>query len=499
MWLGLAGLALLVVRLICAARMELIPQEAYYWVYSQHPDLGYFDHPPMVAWMVWIGTALLGKGEMAVRLCPVLLWLGSWWLQWLTARLWFGERAGWWTVVLFNFAPVFFAPSFFAMTEAPLIFFWMVTLHAITKAVQTQRTGWWLWAGVGVGCAMLSKYTAGILGASLMLWLLLSPRLRFWLLRPQPWLALAISVAVFSPVIIWNAQHQWASFLYHPSRTSEMQPHVLYHSLRFWLIQAGLCTPWLFALMAAAAVVAVRRGWFMRRENWSFAAAFSLPLLLFFAVESITVSVRPNWTVPAFLSLLPAAAAFWTERLGDPSEPVRRRWRLAGWIGGAASILAMIAQLIWLGWGFPRIPYGEAGGWRQLAREVSAAQAGLAQTTGQKPFVLDVDRYFIAAEMGFYTGQADECINDYALGSMGVGYRFWTDLRTLQGRPAIAVLTRPRRKDLALLASRFQRVGPPKPVEVSTHQHTIRTFYLVDCHGYSAQPVTKPLPPPAAP
>lgn len=70
-WLTIAGLLLL--RFAVAPFVVLIPEEAYYWMYSQYPALGYLDHPPMVAWLILAGTTLLGDVELGVRLGTLLL------------------------------------------------------------------------------------------------------------------------------------------------------------------------------------------------------------------------------------------------------------------------------------------------------------------------------------------------------------------------------------------------------------------------------------------
>src|SRR5207249_9824652 len=91
-WLVTAVVGLTGARLWLAGQTELLPEEAYYWTYAKHPALGYFDHPPMVAWIIAAGTWLLGDTERGVRLVNTLLWVGSCVTLFRTARQWFGER-----------------------------------------------------------------------------------------------------------------------------------------------------------------------------------------------------------------------------------------------------------------------------------------------------------------------------------------------------------------------------------------------------------------------
>ena len=79
-------------RLWCSGKMELLPEEAYYWTYAQHPALSYYDHPPMVAWTIQLGTALFGDNELGVRMATIILAMGGTILIFLISRIWFGRH-----------------------------------------------------------------------------------------------------------------------------------------------------------------------------------------------------------------------------------------------------------------------------------------------------------------------------------------------------------------------------------------------------------------------
>jgi len=100
-----------------------------------------------------------------------------------------------------------------------------------------------------------------------------------------------------------------------------------------------------------------------------------------------------------------------------------------------------------------------------------------------------MDKYNIAAELGFYLHAPDECVNMYATGATGtqaLGYRYWTDLRKLEGRPAVAVLPKPTADLMKQLRLHFERVDEPRHVKVSMHKGLNREVYLVTCIGYRA-------------
>jgi dolichol-phosphate mannosyltransferase len=477
-----AGMTLL--RFLLCGVIELIPEEAYYWTYSKHLALGYFDHPPMIAWTVAIGTTLFGDTALGVRFMTFVLWVGSAGLLFLIGQMWFSRRVGLMATLLYTILPIYVGAGLIVTPDASLLFFWLATLYLISKALHSGRGGYWLLAGVTFGGALLCKYYTLLIAPSLLWFLLLSPKHRHWLRRPEPWLALPIALAVFSPVIIWNAQHEWASFLFQSTRTAGQQSKALRNMLLFWLVQLAVLTPLLFALLGGAAVRGIRRGWLQHDDRWNFVASFSWPLFFLFAAASLKTQIHVNWTAPAFLSLTLGAADIALNGLGGAKA---KWWRVGAWVTGAMCALAILFGHTSLAWGFPQaFAYTHAGGWQAVAQQVDAARAKLRDETGQEPFVVGMEKYNIAAEMGFYLHAPDQCVNIYATGGQGLGYRYWTDLRKFEGRPAIAILPDPDLRLIDQLRRHFERVGEPQHVEVSKPGGLHRDVYLVTCGGYHA-------------
>ena len=216
---------LLLLRFVSAATINLSPQEAYYWNYSIHPDLSYLDHPPMVAWVIRAGTLLLGKSEIGVRIGGLLLVVVSTWLINALGRLWFSRRAGLWAALLFQVIPLYFIYGMIITPDVPLICFWLLTIYLVSIAVLKDRPYAWYCAGAALGFAMLSKYTALFLVPSVLLFLIADRAHRKWLLRKEPYLAFFLSLVIFSPVILWNYQHQWASFAFQLGRRLLVEDH----------------------------------------------------------------------------------------------------------------------------------------------------------------------------------------------------------------------------------------------------------------------------------
>lgn len=170
--IGLIGYTVLL-RLTYLGAVDLLPEEAYYWNYAQHPALGYLDHPPMVAWLISIGTALAGDTEFGIRLGTFLCWFVTAGFCFGLARNQFGKAVGLVAVMLAALLPFFFLFGFFTTPDGPLTACWAGALFFLERAMLAHRR--WAWWGLGIcmGLGMLSKYTMALLGPATLAFLLL--------------------------------------------------------------------------------------------------------------------------------------------------------------------------------------------------------------------------------------------------------------------------------------------------------------------------------------
>lgn len=151
--LALAVLGYVVLlRFVFLGTLNLMPEEAYYWNYAQHLDIGYLDHPPMVAWMIWLGTKLAGNTEFAVRVGASLSWLVAAFFCFQLTRNLYGKTAAFVAVMMFCTLPFFFATGLLMTPDAPLTAAWAGALYFLERALIGERREAWL----GVGCAWVS-------------------------------------------------------------------------------------------------------------------------------------------------------------------------------------------------------------------------------------------------------------------------------------------------------------------------------------------------------
>ncbi len=328
LWGLIAATGLL--RLAWAASLGPGTDEAYHYLFTVHRDWSYFDHPPMLAVVESAGLILSGgvASAFGLRLGFVALFAGSTWLMARLTSRFFGPWAGVCAALALNVAAYqTAAASTFALPDGPLLFFWLLTLDRLAAAFEEpDRLRLWAMVGLAWGGAMLSKYHAVFLPAGALLYILAEPSARRVLRKPGPYLAGAVGLVAFSPVIAWNASHGWASFAFQGSRAMS-RIHFRLDTLAEAIGgQAAYLFPWIWVSLM---IVLVRHGRHFARgasapERFLICQAVA-PLAAFTAVACLR-PVLPHWTLVGYLSLFPFLGRWWEDRYRR--DPVGMRWRL---------------------------------------------------------------------------------------------------------------------------------------------------------------------------
>src|ERR1700730_7818710 len=195
-------LALVALRLVAASWTPLTFDEAYYWIGSKHLAFGYYDHPPAVAYVIRAGTMIAGDTELGVRLVSILLALPMSWAAYRAATILFGgQRVAATATILLNVTLMAAVGTLIVTPDAPLLVASSFVLFYLAKVLETGRGAWWLAVGAAVGAALLSKYTSLLFGPAILIWLLVIPKERRWLISPWLYLGGLVALAIFSPVI----------------------------------------------------------------------------------------------------------------------------------------------------------------------------------------------------------------------------------------------------------------------------------------------------------
>ncbi len=371
---GIVGLVF--VRLCVAWAGPLSNDEAYYWMWSRNLAAGYYDHPPMVAVLIRLSTAVFGDTPFGVRALSVLLGLLASWAVWrATVALYASETLGAFAALYFNLTLFVAAGTVIVTPDAPLLIASAFVLLFLAKVFQTGRGIWWLGVGVAAGLALASKYTALFFGLGILIWLCWEPALRRWLLTPWPYLGGLVALAIFLPVLLWNADHDWISFLKQGARVGIRGEFTLRYLGEHFAAQFGMATPGVFVLglMGLAAMLYGQGG---PRPVRLLIGVLVWPLAIYFVWHSFHSRVEGNWTaplIPAF-AVAAAVAAHRIEWHGRPAQWAGLARRTAVPIGLG------VTALIYLQAVFGIVPVGVAdptarqlgAGWPALAARIDA-------------------------------------------------------------------------------------------------------------------------------
>ncbi len=434
-------LFILLLRLVYFGLAQLIPDEAYYWQYAQHMDLSFYDHPPMVAWLIWLGTSILGHNEFGVRIGALICGLISMgYLYALTQNL-YDKSTAMRAVLLLTILPLGFATGILMTPDAPLVAAWAATLYYMERALIANQKSAWLGMGIAFGLGMLSKYSLGLLGIAALVFVIIDPTARRWMLRPHPYLAALLAVILFSPVIIWNYENNWASFSFQSNRvladTYEFSVHKLIAHIMILLTPVGFLAA---ALAFFPAKIPTDQQLEQRRHL--FVQVFAgIPLFICFILSTFD-SPRFHWTAPIWLAIFPTIA--WmigqTDHLSAMAKRIQAAWRLT--IITCVFAYAFVLHYVVLG--IPGIPYQlltEHYFWREAAAEIKQIVQEVRSQTGEEPIVVGMSKWSVASALTFYTHNDAklEVRSRNMFGESGAMYEFWFPSEPPTQRPIIQV------------------------------------------------------------
>lgn len=483
--------------------------EAYHWEWSRHLAPGYYDHPGLTAYLIRCSTFLFGRStEFTVRLPALLcLSLASIVCYALARRMAreneagpsVAEAAGLCAGVLMLMVPVFAVFSVYISTDPPLLLFWPLSLYTGYVALTEGRRRQWVWFGVSLGFAMLSKFLAFFLFPAIGLFVLLSKPDRMWVRRPHGYVAAAIALLVFSPVLWWNATHGWATFVFNflsRHRAAAWNPAHMVTLLVAFLItlSPGILCYAVWAMREAFAEGLRRR----RRPALYLALSFSVPVA-YFCVRGLTRHIGAHWPAAGCTGLLVYLGVWWARTWGELGR-AKARLRVA-----ALVVCVLFTGLLhvgvlfplWLGsihWTYREMPrrvttelFREFFGWRELGRYVEAAHDEMLAgqgIDGRGVFVI-CNQYGLAASVAFYTPSQLQTRLWSRRRTHGENYRFWDDFPALSGQDAVFVTKRRVERCIPNLRRYFADVSEPDVLPILVNGSEVRRFFVVRCRKFN--------------
>jgi len=496
-------------RLFYLGLPELFYEEAYYWNYAKHLALGYLDHPPLVAWIIGLFTQLMGDNEFAIRFGAFICWLI---MAYFSCQLAYNSNKKaevCQTISLVATLPIFFAVGWVMTPDAPLMACWAALVYFLSQALIHERSGAWLGVGVTLGLGMLAKYTIILTGAAALLFILMDRHSRKWLFRPEPYLAVIVAVIIFSPVIFWNAEHQWASFFYqgHDRLTDRFEFSLPYFiiSIIFILTPTGffsIIVVLLFRknLLSSHDIASSGIAYSDAKRSYRLLIILTLLPVTVLAIFSLFRETKFHWTGPGWLAVLPYMALVVMQ---SPTLTAHRllRWTQRAWPSTMiVCLLGYGAFLHYLTLGFPGVPYPSRLyllGWQGFGREIEALAQQFEQDTGEKLLVVGMDRNRIASGLAFYRAKAVKSSGEpvdqdpvrqtsswHLFDGKSLMYEYWFPLKEQDNKNLLLVSKDTANLTSDLVRSRVRQLGDIKEITLWKNGKQAGHYYYCLAQGY---------------
>lgn len=375
-WLAVAALiaALTALRVIYASVIDLRTDEAYYWTWSKENVLSFLDHPPMIAWFIRFGTAIFGDTNLGVRFAGILAMLVT---QLLLAdivrRVTHDVRAIVIAVLMPEAALYYGLLMAKVSPDVALIPFAVAMVWALVRLHESNDARWWLAAGLFAGLAMLSKFTAVMLAPAVLAFMLVPAWRRRWLFSPYPWAAALIALVVFLPVLIWNYQHDWASFKFQLVRATATHEWSFRTVGDYIGLQFGLVGFILLPVVLSGVAMTAWRGY---RRGDAVAILLSTAVLVpffYFFWKSLSLRVGDTWPMfiwPAgFAAAAINIAMLPREKFPEWIIKSTVAWAKAAIVAGIAFVIGVFLYYVVSPWNFigRADPIGGEAGYEQVA------------------------------------------------------------------------------------------------------------------------------------
>ena len=462
----------LLIRLIAS---RLIPpgfDEAYYGVYAHNPAWGYFDHPPMVAFTAGLGIWLSGVFSfLTLRLGALLLFLLSSVVLYESIILLFNRRAARIGLLLFHTIPYFFiGMGAFVIPDNALGFFWLLFLYSLIHIQQSGNPRWFLLSGIALGFALLSKYHAVFLLAGLGLLLLFHRNWRRYWRSPRLYIGAGLAFLIFLPNILWNAQHEWISYIFQFSKGGSSG--LGFSADKFFQgigVQAGYLLPWYFILLLTAGYRPLRQ----KQKSQYFLLPFIWLPILVFTLIGATRTILPHWPMPGYLGAIILLAG-WMEQW--------RQKKAGNYLKFSAVFMTLLLVFVLLQSRIGMVnmerkkdPTLNGFGWDKLAEHLE-----------KEGYLHEPDLFFFTHKW-FLSGQLDFALSGKKVVTVlnryyPQGFAFWTTMDSLLGKNALFITSEffPE-KAVKSYAPYFEEITRLPDFSVQRGGKPGKTFYIWYC------------------
>lgn len=399
-----------IAKFFLSSWIELGNDEAYYYTYALLPDINYFDHPPLVAWLIRLGTFNLSYvNDTTMRLAPIVASSICSFYIFKTASLLKNDKAGWYATLLFNTSIYSnFIAGWFIMPDAAQLPFWCISLHTMAVIILQKKqnsTPHWLQLGLFIGLACLSKVHGLYLWAGFGLFILFYNTK--WLLNARLYLGILVTAIAVSPILIWNIQNNFITYSFHSNRVNDTSfkiDSLVREILGEWVYQ----NPLVIAAIIIALVYFIKQKAFKHHSILVWLLCMSLPMIFLFWGVSAFNPTLPHWAGPGYVSLIILAGLFF-------EITTKKIYPLL--IKSAGSLVIVVIVILVTATNFSPINFGsqqkenfgeycptlDVSGWQNFTKEFNLLQQQQVQQGLVQPNApILISMWFPAAQLEYY-------------------------------------------------------------------------------------------------
>ena len=487
-----------ILRILYMGHVELIPDEMYYWVYAQHLSIAYLDHPPLIAWLITAGTSVFGDTVIGVRASLIPLTLIGAWFFFLYGATMGGRTVGLLCLLAFAILPFFAATGILMTPDAPMIAAWAAALYCFKRGLIDDDARAFYGLGVAMGLGLLAKYTIALLAPAALLFMLTDARARKWFFRPEPYLAVVIATIIFIPVLIWNWQNEWASFLFQSTRRLLENPKVTSHMV---IVHAFLLLSPVAAVAGIHAFSRIRKTLTPNQRKRRFMLTMTVVPLAVFVLYGLFTEVRFHWTLPVWIALLPMIMTALVSQAWQSRENLSRFHRalVTLWIPSVPLLVILFGLLLhYFTLGLPGVRTSDFDsgylGWKETALVIEEIRQDVANRTDREPIIAATRKWDVPAALSFhgYPDRLEHITARNLIGMRGSMWEYWFDPQTDPQRPVILVNYKPQLIDEAWLELALVNLGPLNKRIVKRDGEPIRTLYYRIAEGFRPEQIRLP-------
>lgn len=463
--------------------MGLMPQDAYYYLYGQNLSLSYFDHPGMIGYLLRLFSEIFGQSVFVIKLTDFAITSLSLYSFYILSTLFLSTNKVWRSMILMTSTVFISILSFNSTPDVPLILFWTLSIICLYRAIFEQKIWYWLLAGLTMGLAFNSKYTALLLQIGLLGFLVFSNKYRRLLLSPWLWLSLIISVLVTFPVWWWNYQNEFASLAFQSTnRTNSISRFKINAGFFFGALghQAVLLLPTLFWLFLVIAFKHIKRAVSKLRlpdNQILFLLSFFLPTFVGFLLLSPIYWVKLNWLMPSYITGMILVSMFVSKKMMKTHLLISMLLHIAI----SLEILLYVAPIksddTWIGW-------------EELSEEIKELKTDYHDT-----FIFSNDGYKTSAALNFYLNEKVYSGNILGFNALHFDY-LGDNLQALNGKNALYIDSDKRFRSPDKLGELvplelnqyFNKVIELEPIIIKRGNKKVRKFWVFYCEKYSSIP-----------